>query len=253
MSTYRLLREESLDEGTKRIIGELADEAQGYLSTGDPEQIPDAVHETRKLCKKARGLARLVRPALADDYSQTNRLFRDAARELGPIRDPQAIAETFDSLAAVPGLLGGRFALEVRAQLAERAERATARVLENERDRIETASELIEKGRARSVGWDIPDEFEPMVGGVSRRTIEGGSDTPRRLSPGTAMCSTSGGNGSSTSGIRPGSFVIPHLPSFGPSPTGYTTSPTHLATPTISWSWTAWLKRSISPTIREPR
>lgn len=90
LSTYRLLADESVDGGVKRVVEELAAEAQDYLTADDPAEVPDAIHETRKLCKKARGVARLVRPALGDDYTPTNRLFRDAARELGPIRDRQS-------------------------------------------------------------------------------------------------------------------------------------------------------------------
>ena len=168
MSTYRLLTNEPLDDGVKRIVDELAAEAQEYLEVGQPAEIPDAVHETRKLCKKARGLARLVRPALGDSYSPTNRLFRDAARELGPIRDPQAISATFGDLAAVPGLLEETVAKKTGDQLIERAEAATSRILENESERISNASELIEEARSLSVGWDIPDEFQPIADGVAK-------------------------------------------------------------------------------------
>lgn len=168
MTTYRLQTDESVDDGVKRIVEELAAEAQEYLGAEDPAEIPNAIHETRKLCKKARGLARLVRPALGDDYSPTNRLFRDAARQLGPIRDPQAVSGTFEDLASVPGLLDQTVAKKTGDQLVERAEEATKRILENERDRINRASELIEEARSLSVAWDLPDEFEPIGGGVAK-------------------------------------------------------------------------------------
>ena len=168
MSTYRLLAEETLDEGVKRIVEELTADAQEYLEVEDPEEIPDAVHETRKLCKKARGLARLVRPALGDDYSPTNRLFRDAARELGPIRDPHAITATFEDLAAVPGLLETEVSAKTADQLTERAGQATSRILDEESDRISRASKLIDEGRAMSAGWNLPNEFEPIAGGVAK-------------------------------------------------------------------------------------
>lgn len=168
MSTYRLLTDESVDDGVKRIVEELAAEAQDHLRADDPAEIPDAIHETRKLCKKARGLARLVRPALGEDYTPTNRFFRDAARQLSPIRDPHAISGTFEDLGAVPGLLGETVANKTGDQLAERAEEATQRILENERDRITRASKLIEEARSQSVDWDIPDEFEPIGGGVAK-------------------------------------------------------------------------------------
>lgn len=168
LTTYRLLTQESLDLGVKRVVEELAADAQGYLETDEVAEIPYAIHETRKLCKKARGLVRLVRPALGDDYASTNRLFRDAARELAPIRDPQAISGTFEDLARVPGLLGEAVAEKTSDQLAERADEATSRILENESDRISKASELIEEAQSLSVRWEIPDGFEPIGGGVAK-------------------------------------------------------------------------------------
>lgn len=166
--TYRLQTDESVDEGVRRIAEELAADAQDHLAVDDPAEIPEAIHETRKLCKKARGLARLVRPALEDDYSRTNRLFRDAARELGPIRDPQAMSGTFEELAAVPGLLDESVAKKTGDQLAQRADDATRRILEDESERISHASALIDEARSLTVGWDLPNEFEPIRGGVAK-------------------------------------------------------------------------------------
>lgn len=168
MSTYRLQGDETVDDDVKRIVEELAVDARDRLSTDDPAEIPDAIHETRKLCKKARGAARLVRPALGDGYTSVNRLFRDAARELGPIRDPQAMSGTFEDLAAVPGLLSEEVAKKAADQLVERAEDATKRILENESDRLTDASALIDEAQSLSVGWDIPNDFEPIGGGVAR-------------------------------------------------------------------------------------
>lgn len=40
------------------------------------------------------------------EYSEINRHFRDAARQLAPIRDPHAFLDTFDVLAATPAASG---------------------------------------------------------------------------------------------------------------------------------------------------
>lgn len=173
MTTYRLQAEETLDAGVKRIVGELVDEARTYLSEDDPERMVQAVHETRKLCKKGRGLVRLVRPGLGDGYDVANRLFRDAARELSPIRDPQALLQTFDDLASVPGLVPEGGLMETRSALARRSADATARVLRTERDRIERAAEMIESARAGARSWDLPDEFGPVGEGVAKTYVRG--------------------------------------------------------------------------------
>lgn len=67
----------------------------------DPgDDVAAAVHEARKCCKKLRGLARLIRPAIGDAYRPANQAFRDAARALGPLRDAHAVAVSFDELVA---------------------------------------------------------------------------------------------------------------------------------------------------------
>lgn len=166
MTTYRLQHDETLEEGVKRIVVELADEALGYLEEDDPAEIVEAIHETRKLCKKARGLARLVRPGLGGEYAAFNRQFRDAARALGPIRDPHALLDTFDDMASVPGLVDTRVAQTVRRELEKRSSQATGRVLGEESGRVERAANLIRSARARAGDWELSDEFDPIGGGT---------------------------------------------------------------------------------------
>ena len=66
-----------------RIAAERLDGAIEHLDrvVSDPEHadLETAVHEARKRCKAARGLARLVRPALGGDFRLFDRLVRDAA------------------------------------------------------------------------------------------------------------------------------------------------------------------------------
>lgn len=168
VSTYRLQREETLDEGVKRIVEELSVEALGYLEEDDPDAVVEAIHETRKLCKKGRGLVRLVRPALGDEYGKTNRLFRDAARLLSPIRDSHAILDTFNDLAAVKGLLDRRVAAAVRAELARRSREATEEALSEKSGRVEQAGRLIESARARALDWELPNGFDPIGDGIAK-------------------------------------------------------------------------------------
>lgn len=168
MTTFRLERGETLEAGVKRILAELSDAALTYVEEDEPDSIVEAVHETRKLCKKARGLARLVRPGLGGQYSRFNRQTRDAARELGPIRDKHALLGTFDDMTSVPGLVDGRIARIVRKQLDESSRLATSRVLDQESDRIDRAADLIRSAQASTGGWELPDEFAPIGGGVAK-------------------------------------------------------------------------------------
>lgn len=128
-----------------------------------------AVHETRKNCKKGRGLIRLVRPVLGDEYREANVRFRDAGRALSPIRAPHALLETFDDLiASASDQLPHGGVLGVRQHLAEQSSQATEAIVSSERDRLEETRSQFEGVRDRVTGWRIPDSFESMTNGIAK-------------------------------------------------------------------------------------
>jgi CHAD domain-containing protein len=163
MTHYRLEHEESLPRGVFRIAAELTDEALEHLDF--PEGTVEGVHEARKACKKARGLARLVRPAL-DRYHEVNGSFRDAARRLGPIRDPQAFLDTFDDLAGTPP--AGDELRSLRNHFESRASEATRNIDGEERWRLDEASDLIRSGLIDVDAWKVEDDFSSIAGGVAK-------------------------------------------------------------------------------------
>lgn len=163
MAHYRLELSETLSEGCFRVIDELSGEALEHLDF--PEGSVEGIHEARKTCKKARGLVRLVRPAL-DDYSEVNAHFRDAARQLAPIRDPQAFLDTFDVLSKTPA--ASEHLRSLRVHFESRATAATERIRRAETWRVDEARELIRAGRIDAESWEIEDEFASIAGGVER-------------------------------------------------------------------------------------
>jgi len=166
---YRIRRGIPLQEEVLRIAHSLADEALARLDGPERSGIEEAIHEARKRCKEARGLLRLVRPALGAEYSKTNRLFRDAGRALAPVRDAHAAVDTFDAMvAADPGLIPDRGILEARAKLSDRAERATEAILGEEKQRVAEARNLISSAQARADSWEIANRFEPIGGGMKK-------------------------------------------------------------------------------------
>lgn len=94
---YRLLAEESVEEGIKRIVREQIDKAIGEIHDQELDR-HQTVHQVRKRCKKIRGALRLVRPEFEETYQFENAWFRDAARKLSPLRDAEAMIETYDQL-----------------------------------------------------------------------------------------------------------------------------------------------------------
>ncbi len=163
--SYLLGRDEPITEGIRRIGYEQSKKALDKLERLD--DLVENVHDTRKHCKKLRGLIRLVRPGMEDEYDRANAAFRDAARQLSPLRDAHALLGTFDDMITISGdrLPSGGLGA-VRRALAENAEAALA--ADDNQERIEKAHELIEAGVARIPYWDVSEPMEAMHEGVAK-------------------------------------------------------------------------------------
>lgn len=161
MTHYRFEHDETLSEGAFRIVSDLAEEALQHLEF--PEGPIEGVHDARKACKEARGLARLVRPAL-DRYSDVNNRFRNAARQLGPIRDPHAFLGTFDVLAKTPP--ASEEFRSLRFYFEARAAEATEKIRHEEPRRVAKARKLIRAATLDASDWEMEHSFDSLVGGV---------------------------------------------------------------------------------------
>lgn len=90
----------SVEDGFRRIAGELFDKAIGLVDEveADPQgHAQETIHVLRKQCKKLRGLYRLVRPAFPG-YADENAAVREAAKVLSSARDAEVLVDTFDRL-----------------------------------------------------------------------------------------------------------------------------------------------------------
>lgn len=165
--SYRFERDESIPDGVHRVAYELLDEALALLEApGD--DVEDAVHQVRKNCKMLRGLVRLVRPSMGDDYRTANVTARDAARELASIRDAHALLETFDDLvAARTGEVDEGGVVPVRTELVARAAAATQAVSGRDQ-RILDATELLTALRGQVADWPLTDDVEVLAGGAAK-------------------------------------------------------------------------------------
>ncbi len=140
-------------------------DALASLDGATAEEVEETVHTVRKRCKEVRGLARLARPALGNEFATFNHLVRDAAESLSSIRDAHAVLATFDDLTMWSGEHDEHLA-EVRAPQAQRALEATES-LRRDDERIEKARTLLTKARKRVSRWQIDDGFAPLAGGLS--------------------------------------------------------------------------------------
>jgi CHAD domain-containing protein len=166
---YRFTLKHTVAQNARRIA--LA-EVEGALSLcgnegGDREEI---VHDVRKKCKRLRGLIRLVRGPLEADgkYDSDNAFFRDAARELGSVRDSTVMVETYDKVL-------DRFALEVdRRHFApiRRSLTLNARAVHARDDlavRLAVFRDRMLEARERIEDWHIDgDGFEAVREGFAR-------------------------------------------------------------------------------------
>ncbi|MGA7271241.1 MAG: CHAD domain-containing protein [Acidimicrobiia bacterium] len=164
--SYRFQEAEDLPAGVRRIAHEQLSHALDDLrEMADPEQ---AVHDARKRCKKLRGLVRLIRPTIGDQYRTSNHTFRDAARLLAPYRDAHALLACFDDLVMTHGhLMPDRSVGSVRDRLKWEADAASLR-LRGDTEAVEKAVGLLAQGRDLIERWQVSDRFSDLEGGLKK-------------------------------------------------------------------------------------
>jgi len=158
---YEIDPDESVRREVRRIAAERLDAAIEQLT--DIVDAETAVHEARKRCKEVRGLARLIAPALGDEFRPFDRTVRDAANQLSALRDAHALLATFDVLLDAHDL---DVALQtVRDHQARLADEATGAVADGD-VRIATARELLVEARRRSQRWRVAKGFSCLSDGL---------------------------------------------------------------------------------------
>lgn len=162
--SYRFAPNEAVEAGIKRMAREQVDKA---LTEIDTQQLSHhrRVHQVRKRCKKVRALARLVRPALGDQYAAINAHFRDLARPLSDLRDAHALVEAFDMVtagtAAADAFTPARTALEThRDALATRLDAGAL---------LADARQALLAGRTGIDSWHVKGHgFDAISGGLGK-------------------------------------------------------------------------------------
>ena len=176
---------ERVPDAVQRVVEEQVKRAVSTLEQADARDLEAAVHDCRKRGKKLRALMRLVRPAFGSAYRPANDAFRDAGRELSPLRDAHAALATFDALiAASPDRLPAGGLGAVRSGLAALAEEATH--ARDRRPRAERAAGLFREGRGRLArtnldarGWDAVGPGLEKTYKAGRRALTEAHQRPR--------------------------------------------------------------------------
>jgi len=158
----------------RRIAAERLDDAIEHLEAmDDPEQ---AVHEARKRCKEVRGLARLIAPALGDEFRPFDRTVQAAAKHLSTMRDAHALLATFDTLLAAHDLDDAL--RTVRDRQAQLSAETTAAITGGD-ERIDAALDLLRTARRRSQRWRVGEGFAPLADGLAATYRRGRTDLRR--------------------------------------------------------------------------
>ena len=170
---YVIKRTETVETALKRIAREQIDRA--LEETADPTMDRhDAVHQSRKRCKKIRALLRLVRPVFEGSYAEENVWYRDAARELAWVRDAQSVLDTHLALVArYRHHLDRQAAAQVSVWLTERRDRA-AEDGQTLTDAIDRLRERLVDGRGRIWSWSLRrHDFRAVEGGLVKTYSRG--------------------------------------------------------------------------------
>lgn len=130
--------------------------------------IVEAVHDCRKRCKKIRGLVRMVRPGLGDDYERANKTVRDGARLLSPLRDAHALSATFAELVTSGGDIVDPDDVESVVEEFEYRADVAVRSPEAVRTACDEASELLYFARDQIDDWVIDDGWDAVWEGVAK-------------------------------------------------------------------------------------
>jgi CHAD domain-containing protein len=153
-TAYRLLADEPVADGIKRVVLARVNDAISHLEGTDGETRDDAIHEARKDLKKTRSAIRLVRDALRDEiYKRENSHYGDVGRTLSGFRDAEALIEAIDSLVERFQGEGSRRFAPLRASF-EKDLRAH-RDGDEQPSAMAAAATALREGRGRVESWPL--------------------------------------------------------------------------------------------------
>jgi CHAD domain-containing protein len=163
----RIERDESVDQGCKRIVRETLAKAAG-LARDEALEADERVHEVRLCLKRARAVVSLVaveagKPALRDD-----RRLREIGRALGPWRDRAVAREALARLSRTPGRARG-VAVASGSPLDRWLHRALA--TDDAGRRLAAAAAALERATSAVGGWHV---------GHGRRAVRAGFEDAYR-------------------------------------------------------------------------
>lgn len=168
---YAIGRNETIDEATQRVARAEIRRAMAALVGRDGRPVAEVSRDCRVRCRKVRGLAQLVRPALKGRYRITAKALRQATAPLDGVSEDLEMLSTFDQLLTRLGPLAPDGGLEnVRYGLRRRAARATWAVADGcWEERAHASLVALVRAEGAVADWRLADaDWEVLSGGLAR-------------------------------------------------------------------------------------
>jgi len=182
---YRLIQDETLPRGLKRIAREEIDSAIAQLGEKDPSKRDFAIHEARKSIKKLRGLMRMLAPVLGIAPQEDIAALGALGRSLSDLRDAAALVEAVDLLVrhtqepdSLEQLSDLRRALEKRSH--ETIRRSDLQVI------LEAAIIGLRQVKRHIAPWRMEDRFDAIAPGLRQSYRRGRKALKRARAESTA-------------------------------------------------------------------
>jgi CHAD domain-containing protein len=182
---YRLIQDETLPRGLKRIAREEIDSAIAQLGEKNPSNRDFAIHEARKSIKKIRGLMRMLAPVLGTAAQQDIAALGALGRSLSDLRDAAALVEAVDLLTrhtsepqVLEQLAGLRSALQKRSH--DTIRRSDLQVI------LEAAIIGLRQAKRHIASWRMEDRFDAIAPGLRRSYRRGRKALKRARAEGAA-------------------------------------------------------------------
>ncbi len=170
---FRLLADETIPDGIRRVARARLDHAAAALDGVADADLGSAVHAARKDVKRVRAALRLSRAAIADDvYDRENAQLKMAAGGLSAARDARVLTETLAALEErFADELAPHATAKLRARLDDEHRRAVGAMDGEQAPR--RAVLALREARARTARWDFDGgdfaAIEPSLRRIYRR------------------------------------------------------------------------------------
>ncbi len=164
---YRLVQDEALPRGLKRIARDEIDSAIAHLVTKDPSKRDFAIHEARKSIKKLRGLLRMLEPVLGPAAKADVAALGELGRSLSEVRDAAALVEAADLLS---GHTRAAQTLEQLADLRRTLQRRGRETIARSDVQIIAEGGIIglREVKRHVASWTLDDGFEAIAPGLKK-------------------------------------------------------------------------------------